>query len=69
MSVSDNLFGLQGNRVEVTEHPVPEVREGDILVKTVAVAQNPTDWKCTHLIPTRHIGTLTLCCMTLYVSR
>ena len=28
------------------EHPVPEVDDGDILVKTVAVAQNPTDWKC-----------------------
>ncbi|RDX46932.1 GroES-like protein [Lentinus brumalis] len=39
------LVVLSGNRVEITEHPVPEVREGDILVKTVAVAQNPTDWK------------------------
>ncbi|RPD66571.1 GroES-like protein [Lentinus tigrinus ALCF2SS1-7] len=39
------LVVLQGNRVEVKDHPVPVVGDSDILVKTVAVAQNPTDWK------------------------
>lgn len=31
----------------VHEVPVPEIDEWEILVKVVAVAQNPTDWKCT----------------------
>ena len=30
----------------VLDHPVPEIGDDDILVKTVAVAQNPTDYKC-----------------------
>lgn len=29
----------------VYDHPVPKVRLGYILVKNVAVALNPTDWK------------------------
>ncbi|KAI0672782.1 GroES-like protein [Trametes maxima] len=35
----------EGSKVALQEHPVPEVGEDDILVKTVAVAQNPTDYK------------------------
>ena len=31
---------------KVQEVPVPEIDEWEILVKVVAVAQNPTDWKC-----------------------
>ncbi|KZV63568.1 dehydrogenase [Peniophora sp. CONT] len=34
----------KGN-VELKEIPVPEVGEGDVLVKVVAAALNPTDWK------------------------
>lgn len=29
----------------VTDRPIPKLRDGYILVKTVAVALNPTDWK------------------------
>lgn len=32
--------------VKVQEVPVPEIDEWEILVKVVAVAQNPTDWQC-----------------------
>ncbi|OCH83994.1 hypothetical protein OBBRIDRAFT_808570 [Obba rivulosa] len=35
----------QGKRVQVKEYPVPPVGDGDILVNTVAVAQNLTDWE------------------------
>lgn len=31
---------------KVQEVPVPEIDEWEILVKVIAVAQNPTDWKC-----------------------
>ena len=31
---------------KVQEVPVPEIDEWEILVKVVAIAQNPTDWKC-----------------------
>ncbi|KAL1947847.1 hypothetical protein VTO73DRAFT_13571 [Trametes versicolor] len=33
------------HRVAVQTHPVPLVGDDDVLVKTVAVSQNPTDWK------------------------
>ncbi|TBU35546.1 GroES-like protein [Dichomitus squalens] len=39
------LVLLEKGSAAVKEHPVPEVGDDDILVKTVAVAQNPTDWK------------------------
>ena len=29
----------------IKDHSVPSVGDNDILVKTVSVAQNPTDWK------------------------
>ncbi|KAI0723808.1 GroES-like protein [Cerioporus squamosus] len=62
------LVVLPGNRVEVKEHPVPEVREGDILVKTVAVAQNPTDWKFVHL-GRANIGSVSGCDWSGYVVK
>lgn len=31
----------------VKEIPVPTIDDSEILVETVALAQNPTDWKCT----------------------
>lgn len=44
-NVMKALIVKKGKKVEVLEHPVPPVGDDDILVKTVAVAQNPTDWK------------------------
>ncbi|KAI0780488.1 GroES-like protein [Trametes elegans] len=35
----------EGSTVAVQDHPVPQLGDDDILVKTVAVAQNPTDYK------------------------
>ncbi|KAI8982823.1 GroES-like protein [Trametes punicea] len=35
----------EGHRVAVKDHPVPPVGDNDVLIKTVSVAQNPTDWK------------------------
>ncbi|KAJ2990933.1 hypothetical protein NUW54_g8334 [Trametes sanguinea] len=35
----------EGHRVAVQDHPVPPVGDNDVLIKTVSVAQNPTDWK------------------------
>ena len=32
----------------VKEIPVPTIDDDEILVEVVAVAQNPTDWKCTY---------------------
>ena len=40
----------QGKTAQVQEIPVPEIDDNEVLVKTVAVAQNPTDWKCTSTI-------------------
>ena len=31
----------------VKEIPVPTIDDDEVLVQTVALAQNPTDWKCT----------------------
>ncbi|OBZ73980.1 Protein TOXD [Grifola frondosa] len=39
------LVVQEGKRVTVQDHPVPLLGPDDILVKTIAVAQNPTDWK------------------------
>lgn len=33
----------------VQEIPVPSIDDDEILVRNVAVAQNPTDWKCERL--------------------
>ncbi|RPD66616.1 GroES-like protein [Lentinus tigrinus ALCF2SS1-7] len=35
----------EGHRVSIKDHPVPPIGDNDVLVKTVSVAQNPTDWK------------------------
>ncbi|KAH9928552.1 GroES-like protein [Epithele typhae] len=35
----------EGHKFSIKSHPVPPVGDNDILVKTVAVALNPTDWK------------------------
>jgi NADPH:quinone reductase-like Zn-dependent oxidoreductase len=46
------LVTAEGNNgaVAVKEVPTPKPGEGEILVKVVAVAQNPTDWKHTELV-------------------
>ena len=41
---------VEPGRAEVKEVPVPEVRDGYVLVKTRAVAINPTDWKHVHQV-------------------
>ncbi|KAI0665297.1 GroES-like protein [Cubamyces menziesii] len=35
----------EGHRVALKDHPVAPVGDNDVLIKTVSVAQNPTDWK------------------------
>jgi len=55
----------QGKRVQVKEHPVPTVGDDDILVKTVAVAQNPTDWKFVDFV--QNAGTILGCDWSGYV--
>ncbi len=32
---------------KVQDIPVPTIDDDEVLVRTVALAQNPTDWKCT----------------------
>ncbi|KAI1784002.1 chaperonin 10-like protein [Ganoderma leucocontextum] len=34
-----------GHKVAIKDHPVPPIGDNDVLIKTVSVAQNPTDWK------------------------
>ncbi|RPD66607.1 GroES-like protein [Lentinus tigrinus ALCF2SS1-7] len=36
---------VESDKVSVQEHPVPTIADDEILVKTVAIALNPTDWK------------------------
>lgn len=47
MATTQKAIVLQGgNEVKVvTDRPLPKLRDGYLLVKTVAVALNPTDWK------------------------
>ncbi|TBU65354.1 GroES-like protein [Dichomitus squalens] len=40
------------HKAVVKDHPVPPVGDDDVLIKTVAVAQNPTDWKHVDFIGT-----------------
>ena len=46
---ADVLASPQGRRAIVKDHPVPAIGGDEVLVKVVAVSQNPTDWKRTHL--------------------
>lgn len=39
---------LGDHKAAVQEIPVPNIDDNEIVVKTVAVAQNPTDWKCAY---------------------
>lgn len=39
-------------KATVQEIPVPEIDDDEVLVKVVALAQNPTDWKRTSETPT-----------------
>ncbi len=40
------LVTQSGKTAAVKEIPVPTIDDDEILVQTVALAQNPTDWKC-----------------------
>ena len=41
----------QSNKTAVVQEiPVPTIDDNEILVQTVAVALNPTDWKCASFI-------------------
>ncbi|KAH9951701.1 GroES-like protein [Amylocystis lapponica] len=40
------LLVQEDKTVAVKDHPVPPVGDDDILVKVIAAAQNPADWKC-----------------------
>ncbi|GBE89406.1 Zinc-type alcohol dehydrogenase-like protein [Sparassis crispa] len=59
------LLVQEGKKVAVKEVPVPTVGDDDILVKNVAVAQNPTDWKYVDFI--RNAGTILGCDWSGYV--
>ncbi|KAH9846081.1 GroES-like protein [Lenzites betulinus] len=58
----------EGNRAAVKDHPVPPVGDDDVLVKTVSVAQNPTDWK--HVYgPRGVVGSIVGCDFSGYVVK
>lgn len=54
---------LQGNKEAglVTDRPEPQLRPGYVLVKTKAVALNPTDWKHREYDVLNHAGLLSGC--------
>ena len=41
------LVTLGKGSVAIQDKPVPSIDDDEILVKVLAVAQNPTDYKCT----------------------
>ncbi|KZT00987.1 GroES-like protein [Laetiporus sulphureus 93-53] len=59
------LLVQEGKTVAVKEHPVPPVGDDDVLVKNVAVAQNPTDWKFVDFV--QKAGTILGCDFSGYV--
>lgn len=40
-----SLITQETKTVAVEEIPVPEIDEDEVLIKNVAIALNPTDWK------------------------
>ncbi|OSD08389.1 GroES-like protein [Trametes coccinea BRFM310] len=61
------LIIQEGHRVAVQDHPVPPVGDNDVLIKTVSVAQNPTDWK--HVDTIGVPGTILGCDFSGYVVK
>ncbi|PCH36497.1 GroES-like protein [Wolfiporia cocos MD-104 SS10] len=59
------LIVQEGKTVALKDHPVPPVGDDDILVKTVALAQNPTDWKFVDFV--QKAGTILGCDWSGYV--
>ncbi|ROV99439.1 hypothetical protein VMCG_06347 [Cytospora schulzeri] len=55
------VFTVATGKTAIKEVPVPEVRDGYILVKVKAVALNPTDWKSVHAPNDQTAGTKTGC--------
>ncbi|KAI0823565.1 GroES-like protein [Trametes gibbosa] len=62
------LLIQEGHRVAVKDHPVPPVGDDDVLIQTVSVAQNPTDWK--HVVNARGVvGSILGCDFSGYVVK
>lgn len=55
------VFCTATGKTAIKEVPIPEIREGYILVKVKAVALNPTDWKSVHTPNDQSAGTKTGC--------
>ncbi|KAI0707838.1 GroES-like protein [Earliella scabrosa] len=56
------------HRAAVKEYPVPQIGDDDILIKTVAVSLNPTDWK--HVdYPIGKVGTVVGCDLSGIVAK
>ncbi|KAH9934278.1 GroES-like protein [Fomitopsis serialis] len=53
------LVICEGKTTAVQDHPIPSVDSDDVLVKVVAVAQNPSDWKFVDTV--QNIGTVVGC--------
>lgn len=52
MSASMKAIKIQGQgKASVVDTPVPQLRPGTVLVKPVALALNPTDWKHIAFVP------------------
>lgn len=54
-----SLITQETKTVAVEEIPVPEIDEDEVLIKNVAIALNPTDWK--HVDFTTNVGTIPGC--------
>ncbi|KAI0647512.1 GroES-like protein [Trametes meyenii] len=61
------LIVEEGQRVAVKDHPIPPVGDDDVLIRTVSVAQNPTDWK--HVDTLGVPGTILGCDFSGYVVK
>ncbi|KAL1982381.1 hypothetical protein VTN96DRAFT_1412 [Rasamsonia emersonii] len=54
MSTQKAIVVIRKGHAELVSRPLPQLRDGFILVKTVAVALNPTDWKHIHYFDNLH---------------
>ncbi|KZT71136.1 GroES-like protein [Daedalea quercina L-15889] len=61
------LVVREGKTIAVEDHPVPQLGDDDVLVKVVAVAQNPTDWKFVDAV--QNAGTVLGCDWSGHVVR
>ncbi|KAI0796357.1 GroES-like protein [Irpex lacteus] len=61
------LVTLGRRAAAVEEVPVPNIEEDEILIKVVAAAQNPTDWK--YIDNVGNVGTICGCDFSGYVAK